>query len=316
MVRARLGVLENAIPVRRVSVILNPHADRWRARSRRSEVEQALGAAGLTFDLAETSGPGHAIDLSRQSARSGADAIVAAGGDGTVSEVVNGLLEGQPADPPPLGLLPLGAGNDFAAMLGVPRSLRKAARIIARGRLRRVDVGRANDRWFANNAGLGMEPLVTIESTRVRRLRGNVRYAVALVLALKRLHAWQMHVEWDGDSFAGPAYLVSVCNSRRTGGIFPMAPRAEIDDGRLDLVLVPRVRKVEVLSLLGRLARGVHVDDPRVTYVRSRRVHVRSDPPSPLHADGEVLTEGIREVRFSIRPRLLGVLAPSDAQGG
>ncbi|RMF77550.1 MAG: hypothetical protein D6744_11235 [Planctomycetota bacterium] len=149
---------------------------------------------------------------------------------------------------------------------------------------------------------------MTIEAAKIRRLAGVARYGVALVRALWKLRAWRMRVRWDDGEFDGEAQLVSVCNSPRNGGMFPIAPGALLDDGWLDLVLVPKTPKRTVVALLPRILRGTHVRHRRVTFVRTSRVTIESQPPTPLHADGEVLTEAAAGIEVTVLPRRITLL--------
>ena len=315
-------------------VVHNPFANRWRAGRREREMRAALDAAGLTYELRCTSRPGEATEFASVACDTDAghlqewDAIVAAGGDGTVSEVLNGLLTAADGGPTaPFGILPIGTGNDFADMSGIPRDLAAAARLIASGVTRQVDAARIEIesdispclsaapasgrfvRYFANNAGVGMEPLVTIEAARIRWLAGVARYGLALCKALWKLRAWRMRVAWDDGAYEGPALLASVCNSPRNGGMFPIAPAAEMDDGLLDLVLVPEVPKRTVAALLPRILRGTHVLHPRVTLVRTQRVTIECNPPTPLHADGEVLSHATSRIAIEVQAGRITLLA-------
>jgi diacylglycerol kinase (ATP) len=171
-----------------------------------------------------------------------------------------------------------------------------------------VDVGQVDGAWFVNNAAVAMEPEVTLESRRLRWLRGSLRYLVALLRTLRRLRAWNLRVTWEEGDFSGPAYLLSVCNGPRSGGLFPMAPGARVDDGWLDFVLVPQIGNLAVTEVLWRLLRGRHREHPAVLSGRSRWLRVTSEPATALHADGE-MRPGLRgEVRFEIGGRKLRVL--------
>jgi diacylglycerol kinase (ATP) len=289
-----------------------------------------LRAAGVNYTLVETGAAGDAERAAAAAVGQGCDAVVAAGGDGTVSEVVNGLLAAAGEGPTvPLGILPLGTGNDFAEMVGIPRELEQAAGVVAAGCTWLVDVGRVtythecesesaekgfsaqqHVRYFANNCAVAMEPLVTIESTRVHRVSGNVRYLVALLRALRKLSAWRMRISWDDSGYEGPVYLFSVCNGKRCGGVFRMAPEARLDDGLFDLVLAPELSKLEVLRVLPRLLRGTHVRRPGIVYTRARRITIESNPGTPIHADGEVLTESATQVEYEVLPGKLTLLSP------
>jgi len=295
----------------KVTVILNPYADRWGAQAKMPAVRAALTRAGVAYDLVLTTAPGEATQHALQAAQNRVDVVVAAGGDGTVSEVVNGLIRAAGGDATcPLGILPIGTGNDFSDMLGIPRDLEQAAAVIASGNARRVDAGRVNDHFFNNNCALAMEPMVTIENARMRRFSGNLRYVAALVKSLFKLRAWHMRIRWDNGEHEGPMYLLSVCNSPRTGGVFYMSPGASVDDGLFDFVFAPEMPKWRVLSIVPRLFKGSHIGHPLVTHGRTRRLMVESDPGTPIHADGEIVAESERRVEYELLPRRLRVLSP------
>jgi len=304
----------------RALVIVNPYANRWRAGRRGAACVEALRRAGLQCEVVETHGPGDALRIAaEQSAQS--DVVVAVGGDGSVSEVVNGLLRASGAQATqPLGVVPVGTGNDFACMAGLPHDPAAAAAVIASGHTRQIDVARVSyrtagdaamqERFFDNNCALAMEPLVTIENTRIRRVSGNLRYVLALVRALRKLTDWHMRIEFDDGHYDGPVHLLSVCNSPRCGGLFRMAPQARMDDGLLDLVLAPRLSKLEIATILPRLLTGSHLRHRRLRWFRTRRLVARCEPASPIHADGEVLTAGAVEVAFEVLPGRLTLLVP------
>lgn len=297
----------------KLKVILNPYANRWGAQAQVPAVHAAFARVGLTCDLSLTTAPEEAILSARRAARDGYEAVVAAGGDGTVSEVVNGLIQAAGDGPTvPLGVLPIGTGNDFSDMNGVPRNLNEAAAIIAAGKTRQIDAGRVNTRYFGNNCALAMEPMVTIENVRMRRLSGNIRYVAALIKSLLKLQAWQMHIRWDEGEWESPTLLLSVCNSPRTGGVFYMAPPAKTDDGLFDLVFVPEIPKWQVLAILPRLFKGTHLAHPLVEHARTRTLFVESNPGTPIHADGEVIAESERRVEYEMLPGKITLLsAPS-----
>ncbi len=292
-----------------VSVILNPYANRWRAKARQPEVEAALQAAGVDYELLVTSKPEEGIDLAHSAVVNGADAVIAAGGDGTINEVVNGVLRAADDGPTvPFGILPIGTANDFYRMADLPLDLDESARVIAAGHTRQVDAGLVNERYFINNSAAAMEPMVTIENIRMKRLSGELRYAVALIKAIVKLKAWEMEIAWDGGGYSGPAYLLSVCNTPRTGG-FTMAPGAEMDDGLFDVVFAPEVSKGTVINVLLKLTQGKHVEHSAVTFVRTTQLTLTSTPGTPVHADGEVFTESASAVSYRILPRKVTLLS-------
>ncbi|MCL4871602.1 MAG: diacylglycerol kinase family lipid kinase [Anaerolineae bacterium] len=295
-----------------IKLILNPYANRWGAKRRVSQVKQALREAGLEYDLHITTRPKEGTEVAKQAAASGQySAVIAAGGDGTVNEVVNGLIGAAAVGQPtiPLGVLPIGTGNDFNDMAGLPRQLGMSVAIIAAGRTRQVDAGQVNDHYFDNNCAVAMEPMVTIENVKMTRLSGNIRYIAALVKALLKLKAWQMEITWDEGRYSGPTFLLSVCNGPRNGGQFYMSPTARMDDGLFDFVLLPEVSKKTVLALLPRLFKGTHIHHPQVIHGRSQRITIHSIPGTPIHADGEVLTEAADNVTYQILPGKITLLS-------
>ena len=295
----------------RTKIILNPYSNRWRAGKRIPEVEQALAEAGLDYELVVTTRPQEGTLLAETAVAEGFEAVVAAGGDGIINEVINGILRATPHGPTiPFGILPLGTANDFNLMAGLPDTPAAAAQIIAQGSTRQIDAGQVNGRFFINNSGLAMEPMVTIENIRMKRLSGELRYIVALLKVIAKMKAWDMQVKWDGGSYDGPVYLLSVCNSPRTGG-FQMAPGAQIDDGCFDIVLAPQVPKRTLLLLLLRLMQGTHVDHDVVTFTRTTALSVTSQPGTPAHTDGEVFTESAAHVDYQILPGKVTLLAPA-----
>ncbi|MEW5869584.1 MAG: diacylglycerol kinase family protein [Chloroflexota bacterium] len=291
-------------------VILNPYANRWTALKRKDEAEQALRAAGVDFDLVITDRPNQAIDLAEQAVRQGYSPIIAAGGDGSISEVVNGmLLAGGEDVVGPLGVLPLGTANDLVVNLGLPLDLPGAAGCIAAGKTRRIDLGKVNQWAFDNNSAVGLEPVVSIYNARMVWLRGVIRYVVAALRAIAKKPEWRMTLEWDEGSYEGPVSLVSVGNCPVTGGVFRIAPDADPADGRLTFIFgyVPTRRRM--LALLPKIMTGEHVHDPAINQIHTRRLTIHTTP-SPLQVDGEVRAEAESTFVYECLPARLDILTP------
>lgn len=292
----------------KIKVILNPYANRWRAGSRVDEVRAAFTAVGLSPDIVQTTRPQEGIALAETAVSEGYDAVVAAGGDGTLNEVANGLLRAAGNGPTvPFGILPIGTANDFSDMVGLPRNLSQAVQIIAAGKTRPIDAGRINDHFFINNCAVAMEPMITLENIRMKRLSGEIRYVVALLKGLIKLKAWQMKVQWDGGGYDGPTHLLSVCNGPRTGGFY-MAPDAAVDDGLFDFVFAPQVPKLTVITILVKLFRKTHIYHPQVVYGRTTHIILTSQPGTPIHADGEIIAEAATQIEYQILPGKLTLL--------
>ncbi len=308
----------------RALIILNPYANHSKAESKSRSIMSAFDEADIDYEIVNPRFRGDAQRLAASA--TGYDAVIAAGGDGTVNEVVNGLLTTAGAGPTmPLGILPLGTGNDFSDMTGIPRDLKAAARVIADGNVRQIDAGTVSyskqngsdsgphvwqSRYFDNSCGVAMEPAVAYEVERMTRISGNIRYVLGVIRGFLKLKAWHMEVHWDGGCFEAPTYLLSVSNSPRTGGVFNIAPNASLDDGLLDVVFAPEMPKIEVLSILPRLLKGSHINHPMITTVRTTRLWVRSQPGTPMHVDGELVTDSAKILNYQVLPGKISLLSP------
>jgi diacylglycerol kinase (ATP) len=292
-------------------VLLNPYANRWKARRQAPEVRQALQDAGVRFEWAEMEGPGNGIALAASAAEQGFSPILIAGGDGTIGEVVNGLHKARPDGVlGPVGLLPLGTANDLAHNLGLPLDLAGAAMIIAAGNTRRIDLGKGNEWVFANNAAVGLEPMVTLHNMRMVRLKGVIRYLVAALRAINEKPNWTMSVRWDDGEFHGPLTLVSVGNCPLTGGLFRMAPAADPADGKLTFVMGYAPTRRKMLSLLPRTINGSFVNDPAIQQHHTTHLVIEANPPTPIQLDGEIRAESLTHIEYEILPAKLDILTP------
>jgi len=281
------------------------------ARKRRPEMEAALRAAGLDFEVVETNAPGEGVTLAEAAVRQGFSPIIAAGGDGAIGEVVNGLHRASPGGVlGPLGLMPMGTANDLVHNLGLPLTLDAMARAIAAGKTRRIDLGMANEWVFDNNSAVGLEPVVTLYNIRMVRLRGVIRYLVAALRAINQKPAWAMRMEWDDGGYEGPVSLVTVGNCAVTGGLFRMAPAADPADGKLTFVYAYAPTRLKMLSLLPRAISGDYVKDRAVHQHHTTELRISMSPESPIQVDGEIRSRALSSVTYKVLPSRLDVLVP------
>lgn len=302
-------------------VILNPVAGRGRARRLWPQVDAALSAAGVGFDLTETDAPLEAMRLAEGAAGRYA-AVIAVGGDGTVHEVVNGLMRAPIAVRPALGVLPLGSGDDYAKMLpprspGAPRPhWRAALAAIALGRARAHDVGVIRDgeggeRYFANGMDVGFGAHVARNIAQVPRwVTGLGAYLAAIAQTMVRYPTLELRLQLDGDEpFAHRSTIAAVMNGRCFGGSFWACPDARADDGLLDVLLADVVSRAQILRLVPKLMRGTHVGEPILRMLRARRLVIESEEPLVLEADGELPALAGRRLEIEVIPGALRVLA-------
>lgn len=294
-------------------LILNPYAGRWKALKHQAEAEYALRNAGIEYKLVITERAGHGIDVAIDANKSGYSPVIVAGGDGSIGDVLNGLYSENSDDViGPIGILPLGTANDTVVNHGMPLDLTSAARIIAEGNVRNLDLIKVNDWVFGNNSAVGLEPMVTIYNIRMVRLRGIIRYLVAALRAIMDKRSWHMRLDWDSGEYAGPVSLVTIGNNAITGGLFKMAPEADPADGKLTFVYGFAPTRRKMLSLLPRTISGDYVNDPAIHQHHSSSLTIRSDEPTPLQVDGEIREESTTEISYQVLPKKLKLLFPSQ----
>ncbi len=298
-------------------IILNPYANRWKASKRRPELEAALKAAKVEYELVVSEYIGHSIELANRARQEGFSPVIAAGGDSTYNEVANGILQNQnDQEMPHFGILPMGTANDLADNLGIPKDLPKAIQVITSGHVRPLDVLQINQRYFLNNSGIGVESVVTVIQSEMKNLHGILRYLVAAMVAIARNPQWEMDLEWDEGQYSGPVTMVSVGNNPRTGGIFYTVPHASPFDGKLTFVYGSVETRSKLLRLLPKIMRpvgeGNYISHPAISEIETTNLSIQVRPPTPVHADGEIISKAIQKLAYRVHPaRLLMLLPPS-----
>jgi YegS/Rv2252/BmrU family lipid kinase len=272
-------------------VIYNPNAGHRRAEKLLPEVTALFRQKGVEADLRLTERPGHAVDLTRQAALSDYDGLVAAGGDGTLFEVLNGYYANHSAERIPIGVLPTGTGNAFARDLELDaKRWPEAVEVLALGRTRRVDVGRfsfdGKQRYYLNILGLGFVADVTFSAGRLKAL-GNVAYTLGVLLQTLFLHSYAVHLEADGRTLERENLFAEISNTRYTSN-FLMAPRARIDDGLLDVTLLGRMSRRRLLKCFPLIFTGEHLKLPEVETFQARSIRISTEAPKVLTPDGEL----------------------------
>ncbi len=238
-----------------------------------------------------------------------ADVLVAAGGDGTVHEIVQGLMDRPAAERPTLGIVPLGTANDFAGGCGIPRDPLEALELCATGVGAPIDVGRANDRWFINAATSGFGAEVTASTPpELKRLFGGAAYTLmAAILAINFKPAQGRLILPDGE-LRDSAVVAIIGNGRQAGGGKPVAPRAFIDDGLLDILVIREVPATGLLQA-GRELQALEPDGEYIFYRQAPWAEFHPDQPVPVNLDGEPVS--FDRVRYEIIPGALRLIVPA-----
>lgn len=302
---------------RKVKIILNPMADMghaWQvARDLRAITEEHGNA-----DWSGTVYPGHAIELAKQAGEQGYDLVVAMGGDGTVHEVVNGLMQVPENKRPVLGVVPVGSGNDFAHAVGVPKQSDHALAHALGGEVSTVDIGLMTDEhgrkeYFDNTLGIGFDAVVTIRSHRLPIVRGFLMYLTAVIQAILLDHnPAHVQIETDSESINDFVLMTTLCNGGREGGGFMLSPDSKMTDGLMEYVIVRKVSRPMMFRLVPEFMNGTHRRfTKQIRMGACKKLSMTSDRPLYIHADGEIFTSfgsNLHKVTFEILPDALKVV--------
>jgi YegS/Rv2252/BmrU family lipid kinase len=291
---------------RRFALFVNPAASGGRATQAVAPACAELDRRGAPFRVVAASGLGEALREARSAAEAG-ETVVAVGGDGLVGPL-GGALRGAPEA---LAIIPAGRGNDFARVVGIPRDPAAAARLAIEGPERLVDVAEANGRPFVGIASLGFDSDANRVANEARLIRGKLVYVYA---ALRALIAWRpatFEVTVDGQTETVTGYSVAVANSKAYGGGMYVAPHAELDDGRLEVMTIARRSKLRFLVGLPKVFKGTHVNEPGIRFRSGARVEIGADRPFAVYADGDPIAD--LPMTVTVSPRSLRLVAPPVA---
>ena len=291
-----------------ILVIYNPVAGRGRVKKHWPEVQQGLIDAGIEFDVTATSAPLEAVTLAENAATK-YSTVIAVGGDGTVHEVVNGLLRASSeGETIALGVVPLGNGDDFAKMIPPQTSIggkvfdwRVAIEKITKGQTKLFDIGRMsgdqlrleqnnNPQYFMNGLDIGFGAQAALNFTKVPSfLTGIAAYLAAIMKTLIDYHIPKVSIQIDDQpAFEQSTTMTAITNGRCFGSGFWVCPDAQVDDGLLDVMVTQSVGRLKILSLIPKIMKGTHVNEPILKNYRARRIVIKSEQSLVVEADGEI----------------------------
>ena len=240
------------------------------------------------------------------------DLVIAAGGDGTLNEVVHGLMGLSEDSRPILGIVPLGTANDFAFACDIPRDPAKALALCMKGEAATIDVGKANDRWFINAASSGFGAEITATtSPELKRLLGPAAYTLMGAILAINLHHYQGRLILPDREITGTGPVAIVGNGRQTGGGLQVAPRARLDDGLLDVLVVRHISPTALLAAARELQQ-LPSDGEYISYWQTPWLEVHPEEPLPVNLDGEPLS--FTTVRYEVVPKAIQLIVPPDCQ--
>jgi YegS/Rv2252/BmrU family lipid kinase len=268
-------------------------------------LERALERRGVAHRTVRTEALEHAIHEAREAASDGEVPVVMSG-DGLVGQV-GGVLAGSEV---PLGIIPAGRGNDLARVLGVPKDVEGAADVLAAGNVRRIDVGEVNGHRFVGIASCGFDSVANRIANEAELISGNLVYLYAGLRTLATWRPARFTVTVDGRRHEFSGYTVAAANNKAYGGGMFLAPQAELNDGKLDVVLIEQIGKLQYLANLPTVFKGTHVEKEGVTVLRGAEVEIAADRPFAVYADGDHLAD--LPARVQVLPSALGVIAPPE----
>jgi len=272
--------------MKRARIIYNPTSGREIFKKYLPEALDKLELAGYETSCHATHGVGDATRAARAAVENRYDLVVAAGGDGTLYEVINGLAEQEYR--PRLGIIPAGTTNDFARALHVKRSISEAIDIIAVGHTIPIDIGKVNDRYFINIAGGGRITELSYEvSSKMKTAIGQLAYYLKGIEILPTIKATHMRIEYDGQVFDDKAMLFLVANTNSVGGFEKIAPGASLHDGFFTLLILKKVNLLEFINVVRLAAKGEHIHNEHVIYARAKQISISSNQTVQLNLDGE-----------------------------
>ena len=304
---------------KKVKLILNPMADMGAAWNVARDLRPIANEYQGKIDWSGTVYPGHAIELAKQAGEEGYDLVVALGGDGTVHEVVNGLMQAEVQKQPALGVVPIGSGNDFAYASGIPTNPKEAMSLALHGETSPIDLGLMTDEngrqeYIDNTLGIGFDAVVTIRSHKLPIVRGFLMYLTAVLQTITSNSAVvKMKVESDTKSWDKDIFMLVLANGPREGGGFIMTPESKIDDGVLEYMIADKVSRLMQLRLLPEFIKGTQERFKQIEVGTFKKLSLTSEAPLYIHIDGEIYTNfgsNLRGISVEIVPDALNVVKP------
>lgn len=272
--------------MKRARIIYNPTSGRELFKKHLPEVLMRLEGAGYETSCHATTCEGDATNAARIAVERKFDLVVAAGGDGTINEVVNGIAGEEYR--PTLGIIPVGTTNDFARAIGVPRTIEGACDVLVEGISAPIDIGRVNDKYFINIAGGGRLTELTYEvPSKLKTMLGQLAYYLKGMEILPSIKPTHVSIEYDGKLFEGEIMLFLVSLTNSVGGFEKLAPDSSLNDGLFDLLILTKANLADFIKVASLAIRGEHIHDPHIIYAKANRIKVYPTDKMQLNLDGE-----------------------------
>ena len=299
----------------KTELIINLTAGGGKPRPHLKTIFKYLKENGFNFKVSYTSHHGEAIELAQKAADKGIDLIVSIGGDGTVNEIVNGIMKSK--NNPSLGIIPLGWANDFIKSTNIPSDIIEACKIIIKGRTKKIDVGLINDQtYFANICGIGFDAEVALLANQMKSKHPNLRILSAFIYVFatikKLLSPFSYHdvkIKFDGQEIHSKILFIAISNGKFYGGRFKITPEAILDDGLLEVCVVEEMGRFKYLMSIPKVFKGAHESIKGIKFYRAKEIVIQSSEPILAQVSGEVI-EGQKEFTITLLPKSLKLIVP------
>lgn len=292
-------------------VILNPQAAKGAAQKHFPQISEYLQNHGLEFDCEKSEYAAHAEEIAYNAIKTGYDKIVSVGGDGTLNEILNGIMKAD--GDPILGIIPAGTCNDFIKSTGISNVVEQASATVAKGTPRRFDVARVGDRFSINAAGVGFDVAVTETLKKNKYLSGITMYMKAVLTNLFRYKGLDLTIINGQAHFERKALMLTVANGRCYGGNFHIAPNADAADGFLNAILIKDLSPLKRLNALLRVLKGTHLELPEVETFKTQELKIIANHPLTVQIEGELLKWPSNEIMITMLPKRLKILVPEQS---
>lgn len=269
-------------------IILNPFAGKGKAFRSIRTIEKYFQKFQIEYDMQITDSPKQATEIALQGANQGIENIIAAGGDGTINEVLNGIMKSENPEKINLGIIAIGGGNDFVKNLDYPQKIEKQIKILKNCDTKKVDIGKIENHYFINTLGLGFDAQVATTYSKSNLLNGFIGYLIAVLLTLIRCRSYLVKIFANDKTITKNALFITVGNGKCCGGKFHLTPNAKIDDGLFDFCIIDKISRRKIVKLLPKTIKGEHTNFPVVTMLKGKEINIKSNEDLPVYMDGEI----------------------------
>ena len=299
----------------KAELIVNLTAGGGKPHKHLNTVLEYLKENGLNFEVSTTSYQGEAVELAQKAADKGIDLIVSIGGDGTVNEIVNGIMKSK--NDPSLGIIPLGWANDFIKSTDIPSDIIEACKILIKGKTKKIDIGAINSQiYFANICGVGFDAEVAQLANQMKSKHPNLRILSAFIYVFatvkKLLSPFSYHnvkIKFDGQEIHSKILFIAISNGKIYGGRFNITPEAILDDGLLEVCVVEEMGRFKYLSIIPKVFKGTHASIKGINFYRAKEVIIQSSETILAQVSGEVI-EGQKKFSITLLPKSLKLIVP------